>query len=155
MSLTASEKDWPHSSEERSEAKGQAAFQDELISILTKAVSDLGLEWDSPNEPTKSKLDSWFLHSCRRAATPRKRAPFFPDLHNEAAKAWAAPQLAHEIFTKVDGAEARGYTRIPPVEESITAHLCPSSASLKAGATLPSRPCRLITVHSRHFGLGA
>ncbi|ROL46138.1 hypothetical protein DPX16_23804 [Anabarilius grahami] len=153
MSLTASERDWAdQSTEERSEAEGQVAFQDDLVRILTKAVSDLGLEWDSPDEPTKNKLDSWFLHSGCRAAAPRKRAPFFPDLHDEAARTWAAPHSARahasgsEIFTKVDGAEARGYTCIPPVEESIAAHLCPSSASLKAGAMLPSRPCRL-TAH--------
>ncbi len=132
--------------------EGHAAFQDELVRILTKAMSDLSLEWESTDEPTKSKLDLWFLHSGRRAAVPRKRAPFLPDLHNEVAKAWAAPQLARthagrsEIFTRVDGAEARGYTRIPSIEESIGAHLCPSSASLKAGATLPSRPCHL-TAH--------
>lgn len=36
-----------------------------------------------------------------------------------------------EIFTKVDGTETQGYTRIPPVEESVAAHLCPSSASLR------------------------
>lgn len=152
LSLTTSEKDWARSPEERSEVEGHAAFQDELVRILTKAVSGLGLEWESPDEPAKSKLDSWFLYSGRRAAAPRKRAPFLPDLHDEVAKAWAAPQSARahaggsEIFTKVDGAEARGYTRIPPVEESIAAHLCPSSASLKTGATLPSRPCRL-TAH--------
>ncbi|ROL47597.1 hypothetical protein DPX16_13312 [Anabarilius grahami] len=43
MSLTASERDWAdHSPVERSEMEGQAAFQDELVRILTKAVSDLG-----------------------------------------------------------------------------------------------------------------
>lgn len=117
MSLTASEREWAdHSLEERSEAEGQAAFQDELVRILTKAVSELGLEWDSPDEPMKSKLDSWFLHLGRRAATLRKQAPFFPDLHDEASRTWAAPHSARthvsgsEIFTKVDAAEARGYT---------------------------------------------
>ncbi|XP_052429854.1 scavenger receptor cysteine-rich type 1 protein M130-like [Carassius gibelio] len=110
LSLTMSEKDWARSPEERSEVEGHAAFQDELVWILTKAVSGLGLEWESPDEPAKSKLDSWFLYSGRRAAAPRKRAPFLPDLHDEIAKAWAAPQSARahaggsEIFTKVDGA---------------------------------------------------
>lgn len=68
MSLTASEKDWAHTLEERSEVEGQAVLQDELVRILTKGVSDLGLEWESPDESAKSKLDSWFLHSSRRAA---------------------------------------------------------------------------------------
>ncbi|XP_059366460.1 uncharacterized protein LOC132105393 [Carassius carassius] len=121
-----------------------------------RRILSAGREWSRlrvgiPDEPVKSKLDSWFLYSGRRAAAPRKRAPFLPDLHDEVAKAWAVPQSARahaggsKIFTKVDGAEARGYTRIPPVEESIAAHLCPSSASLKTGATLPSRPFRLTT----------
>ncbi|RXN10859.1 guanylate cyclase 2G-like protein [Labeo rohita] len=149
MSLTASEKDWGQASEERSEVEGHTAFQDELVRFLTRAVSDLGLEWEKADEQARSKLDSWFLDSGHRAAAPRKRAPFLPDLHEEVAKVWAAPQSARtragesEIFTKVEGVEA-GVT--PPVEESIAAHLCPSSASLKSGATLPSRPCHL-TAH--------
>ncbi|RXN21395.1 kinase C alpha type-like protein [Labeo rohita] len=141
MSLTASEKDRAQASEERSEVEGHTAFQDKLVRILTRAVSDLGLEWEKADEPARSKPDSWFLDSGRRAAALRKRAPSLPDLHDEVAKAWAAPQSARthaggsEIFTKVDGAETRGYTRIPPTEESIAAHLCPSSALLKSGAS--------------------
>ncbi|KAL0194969.1 hypothetical protein M9458_008541, partial [Cirrhinus mrigala] len=140
MSLTASLKDWAQASEECSEVEGHAAFQDELVRILTRAVSDLGLEWEKADEPARSKLYSWFLDSGHRAATPRKRAPFLPDLHDEVAKAWAAPQSAQthaggsEIFTEVNGAEARGYMRVPPAEESIAAHLCPSSASLNRAA---------------------
>ncbi|RXN36619.1 kinase C alpha type-like protein [Labeo rohita] len=133
MSLTASKKDWAQASEERSEVEGHAAFQDEPVRILTRAVSDLGLEWEKADEPARSKLDSWYLDSGRRVAALRKRGPFLPDLHDDVAKARAAPQSARthaggsEIFTKVDGAEARGYTRVPPVEESIAAHLCPHS----------------------------
>lgn len=133
---------------ECSEVEGHAAFQDELIWILTRAGSNLGLEWESSDEPAKSKLDLWFLHSDCQAAAPRKRAPFLPDLHDEVAKAWPAPLSARthaggsEIFTEVDGAEAQLYTSIPPLEESISAHLCPSFAFLNTGATLPG-DCRL------------
>ncbi|KAL0146508.1 hypothetical protein M9458_058139, partial [Cirrhinus mrigala] len=56
MSLTASEKDWAPASEERSEVEGHTAFQDELISILTRAVSDLGLEWEKANEPARTHI---------------------------------------------------------------------------------------------------
>ncbi|KAL0163864.1 hypothetical protein M9458_039617, partial [Cirrhinus mrigala] len=56
LSLTASEKD--RASEEHSEVEGHAAFQDKLVRILTRAVSDLGLEWEKAGEPARSKLDS-------------------------------------------------------------------------------------------------
>lgn len=46
----------------------------------------------------------------------------------------------------VDGAEACGYARIPPVEQAIAAHLCPFSSSLRSEAMLPSKPCRM-TAH--------
>ncbi len=41
MSLTASEKDWAHIPEDSSKVEGHATFQDELVRILTKAMSDL------------------------------------------------------------------------------------------------------------------
>ncbi|KAF4114845.1 hypothetical protein G5714_005068 [Onychostoma macrolepis] len=63
MSLTASKKDWAHSPEEYSEVEGHAAFQDELIQIITKAVSVLGLECESPDEPAKSNLDDRGEHA--------------------------------------------------------------------------------------------
>ncbi len=75
MSLMASEKDWAHSPEEHSEVEGNTAFQDEIVRILTKAVSDLCLEWESPDEPAKSKLDSWLLHSGRHS---EKASPIPP-----------------------------------------------------------------------------
>lgn len=43
-----------------------------LVRIFTRAVSDLGLEWELPDKQAKSKLDSWFLYSGGRAAAPRK-----------------------------------------------------------------------------------
>lgn len=72
MSLTASKKDLAKTPEERSEVERPTAFQDELVRILTRAVSYLGLEWESPDEPVKSKLDSWFLSLGCQAAVPRK-----------------------------------------------------------------------------------
>lgn len=74
------------------------------------------------------------------------------NLHDEVAEAWAAPKSARshtgrsEIFTKVDKAEAHSYTRIPPIEESVTAYLCPSLASLKGEVMLPLKPSCL-TAH--------
>ncbi len=33
----------------------------QLVRILTKAMSDLGLEWESPNEPAKSNHNMFFF----------------------------------------------------------------------------------------------
>lgn len=158
MSLAASDRDLSESEElgetekERAEWDAPPALHEELVRVLTRAVQDLGLEWDSPDEPAKSKLDTWFLQQGRRAAAQKKRAPFFPDVHEEVVKAWSAPQSARThasgsaIFSLVDGAETRGYARIPPVEQTIAAHLCPSTSSLRPEAALPSKPCRM-TAH--------
>ena len=78
----------------------------------------------------KSKLDSWFLQSSRRQAASRRRTPFFPDVHEHVVKSWVP----------------NGYVRMPPVEETVAAHLCPSSSALGSNRSLPSKPCRF-TAH--------
>lgn len=51
----------------------------EVIRVfLTKAVQDLGLEWDSPDETARSKLDTWFLQPGHHNTGQMKHAPFFP-----------------------------------------------------------------------------
>lgn len=60
-----------------------------MLRILTAAVADLGLEWSSPEEPTKSRLDGWFL-TGRQQAPRHKPAPFFPEVHDELSKSWRA-----------------------------------------------------------------
>ncbi len=55
----------------------------ELFHVLSKAVEELGLEWSPPEEPTRSRLDEWFLPGCCQA--PQQRAsPFF-------TRPWRAP----------------------------------------------------------------
>lgn len=50
------------------------------------------------------------------------------------------------MFPHVDGAEARGYVRTSPVEESVAAHLCPAAAkALGSDISLPSKLCRTTT----------
>ncbi len=34
---------------------------DELVRVMSKAVGELGLEWSPPQEPSRSRLDEWFL----------------------------------------------------------------------------------------------
>lgn len=46
----------------------------------------------------------------------------------------------------MDGVEAHGYVRMPPVEETIAAHLCPSLATIDVDLSLLPKPCRL-TAH--------
>ncbi len=46
-------------------------------------------------------------------------------------------------LTSIDGAEERGYEHLPPLDESVAAHLCPPMAiGWKARATHPSKPCK-------------
>ncbi len=116
--------------------------------VLSKAVQELELTWSPPEEPVRSKLDSWYFRSTRKADS-RASVPFFPDVHEQLVKTWSAPQSAHvhsntqAIFSHVDGAEAHGYVRSPPVEETVAAHLCPAAAkTLGSDISLPSKPCR-------------
>ncbi len=120
----------------------------ELVRVLTKAVSELGLEWSPPEEPSHSRLDEWFLPGCQQA--PRQCSPpFFPEVHDELTKSWRGPYSSHirssasSALTSVDGAEEKGYEHLPPLDESVAAHLCPPTAiGWKTRANHPSKPCR-------------
>ncbi len=129
MSISASEKEeWVGSERDPSD------IQEELIRVMNKAVQELELSWNPPEEPAKSKLDSWYFRSSRRQVDTRTWLPFFPDVHDQLVKTWSAPQSARvhsatqAMFSQVDGAVAHGYVRMPPVEETVAAHLCPASA---------------------------
>ncbi len=43
-----------------------AASDGEELSGLIYAVDELGLEWSPAEEPTRSRLDEWFLPGCRQ-----------------------------------------------------------------------------------------
>ncbi|KAL0152042.1 hypothetical protein M9458_052646, partial [Cirrhinus mrigala] len=97
----------------------------ELLRVLTKAVKELGLVWAPPAEPTRSRLDKWYLQS-----------DFFPNrVHNPGSS----------LLSSVDGADRAGYAKLPPVEEAVAAHLCPAAATnwrVRNNASLPFKPCR-------------
>ncbi len=124
----------------------------ELLSVLSKAVDELGLEWAPPAEPARSRLDEWYLQSDRgRKDAPRRPGPFFPEVHDEIKKLWNAPLTSRvhnpgsSLLSSVDGADQVGYVKLPPVEEAVAAHLCPSAAAnwrVRNNASLPSKPCR-------------
>ncbi len=149
MSISASEKeDWAGSEPHHLDSSEPSDLQEELMRVLSKAVQELGLTWSPPEEPVRSKLDSWYFRSTRKADS-RASVPFFPDVHEQLVKTWSAPQSARvhsntqTIFSHVDGAEAHGYVRSPPVEETVAAHLCPAAAkTLGSDISLPSKPCR-------------
>ncbi len=126
----------------------KAGMDAELFRVLSKAVKELGLEWSPPEEPSHSRLDEWFLPG-RRQAPQQRPSPFFPEVHDELTRSWRSPYSARlrtsasSALTTVDGAEEKGYERMPQLDESVAAHLCPPTAiGWKAKASHPSKPCR-------------
>ena len=154
LSMAASEsEDWsgsadpaPPSQLEFSDTR--ASIDAELLRVMSRAVDELGLDWLSPAEPARSRLDEWYLPGRQQA--PRQRAaPFMPEVHEELTKCWRAPfsartrSSASSTLSTVDGAEEKGYVSLPPLEEAVAAHLCPPTAgSWRSKTVHPSKPCR-------------
>ncbi len=68
MSISASEKeDWAGSEPEQLGSSEPSGLQEELMRVLSKAVQELELTWNPPEEPVRSKLDSWYFRSTRKA----------------------------------------------------------------------------------------
>ncbi|KAL0151578.1 hypothetical protein M9458_053095 [Cirrhinus mrigala] len=138
----------PLPSADISDPRSKTGMDAELFRVLTRAVDELGLEWSPPEEPPRSLLDEWFLPGRRQA--PRQRAsPFLPEVHEELTRSWRAPYSARlrasssSALTSVDGAEDKGYEKLPPLDKSVAAHLCPPTAiGWKTKASHPSKPCR-------------
>ncbi len=94
MSLSASEKeDWAGSEPDHLDSSEPSDLQEELMKVLSKAVQELELTWSPPEEPVRSKLDSWYFRSTRKTDS-RASVPFFPDVHEQLVKTWSAPQSA-------------------------------------------------------------
>ncbi|KAA0721247.1 hypothetical protein E1301_Tti018144 [Triplophysa tibetana] len=121
-----------------------ALVDSELFWVLAMAVEELDLEWSSPEEPTRSRLDEWFLPG-RRLAPRQRTSPFFPNSPGHSAHP-IRPCLrpsSYSTLTSVDGAEEKGCEKLPPLYESVAAHLCPPSAiGWKAKASHPSKSCK-------------
>ncbi len=126
---------------------------------MTKAVNKLGLEWSPPEEPSRSRLDECFLPG-RHQALRQRSSPFFPEVHDELTKLRCAPYSSRirpsalVALTSVDRAEEKGYEHLPPLNESMAAHLYHSSATAigwKARASHPSKPCRATSALAGHF----
>ncbi len=101
---------------------------EELIRIMTKAVNELGLEWSLPEEPSRSRLEEWFLLGCNQAFRQRS-SPFFTEVQDELTESWRGPYSsrirpsASVALTSVDGTEEKVYEHLPPLDESVAAHL--------------------------------
>ncbi len=120
----------------------------ELVHVMTKIVSELGLEWSPPEEPSRSRLDEWFFPGHHQAPCQRS-SPFFPEVHDKLTKSWRTPYSsrirpsASSALTSIDGAEEKGYEHLPPLDVSVTTHLCPPTAiGWKSRASHPSKLCR-------------
>lgn len=155
MSLTSSEaEEWCASGEEpEALPSSQPSWPEpdsELIRVLSKGVEDLGLgsALGRLRMSRHGLLDEWFLPGRRQPPSRQRPAPFLPAVHEELTKTCRAPYSAlvsssSAALITVDGAEEKGYSKLPPLEEAVAAHLClPSTLGLKAHAALPSKPCR-------------
>ncbi|ROL50321.1 hypothetical protein DPX16_4252 [Anabarilius grahami] len=112
-----------------------------ISDILSIAVEELGLYWSPSEEPTCSCLDEWYLPGHHQASRQRA-APFFLEVHDELTKS----------LTTVVGSEEKGYKKLPPLDESVAAHLCPPAAiGWKAKTALPSKPCRTTSTLVGHI----
>lgn len=94
LSLMASEgEDWsglvidPAPPSQSSKSDARASTDAEVLHVLPRAVEELGLDWSSPEEPTRSRLDEWFLPGHQQ--DPHQRSVlFFPEVHDELTKSW-------------------------------------------------------------------
>lgn len=96
--------------------------------------------------------------SSRLTASHQRQAPFFTEVHQELTRSWRPPHYtcAHssvtQVLSVVNGADERGFLKLPPLEESVAAHLSPSSASdWRAKFSHPSKPYCLSSLASKSF----
>ncbi|KAL0176577.1 hypothetical protein M9458_028907, partial [Cirrhinus mrigala] len=103
---------------------------EELLEVVTRAVSKLNIDW-----PAEGKA-------------PRRSLPFFPDLHAEISRSWARPFLARlfdpasDYYGNVAGLDERAYKTMPRVEQTLASSLSPGATSSLKAPTLPSKPLR-------------
>lgn len=80
----------------------------ELISILTKAVEDLELNWAAAEQLSKCWMDRCFLGASHQADVPQRPAPFFPDLHEELTHLWRSPSFSPSPCTRNSASHGSG-----------------------------------------------
>lgn len=116
-------------------------------------MEELGLDWSAPEEPAHSG----FLQSGSAV----------PSLETSPVVPWSPLRAHQDVVTrtrhvsilplcplsKVDGADEKGYAKLPLVEEAVAVHLClPMAIGWKTKASHPSKPCRTMSaLASRAF----
>ncbi|KAI2665916.1 Transposon Ty1-H Gag-Pol polyprotein [Labeo rohita] len=126
----------------------QSVQYEELLEVVTRAVSKLNIDWPAEEKaaPQKSKLDERFLRS--KPPSPCRSLPFFPDLHAEISRSWVRPFSsrlfvpASVYYGNVAGLGERAYKAMPQVEQTLTSYLSPGAASSLKAPTLTSKPFR-------------
>ncbi len=107
-------------------------------STVSKLVVNI-LSNHQSSKPMQEELLNWQLDNFS----------FFSEVHEEHTKLWCTLFLAcvhssaSAAFTFIDGTEKKGYEKIPPLEEAVSAHLSLSLAlGWKSSAAHPSKTCR-------------
>ncbi len=78
MSISASEREgWAGLETDQMDSPWPSHLQEELMRVMSKAVKELELTWSPPEEPVRSKLDSWYFRSTRKFDSSTS-VPFFP-----------------------------------------------------------------------------
>lgn len=119
-------------------------LDNELVQVLSKAVEELGLDWASPEEPTRSRLDEWFLRGSQQAPCQRS-ALFLPEVHDELTKSWCASYSARlrtstsATLSTIDGTVEKGYEKLPPLKNAMAWHFSPCWEGLRV--LWPGRLC--------------
>ncbi|KAK2869830.1 hypothetical protein Q8A67_024222 [Cirrhinus molitorella] len=131
--------------EETVSSPPQSLAYEELVEVVTRAVSKLNLDWPSEKQDVrpKSKLDERFLRV--RSQPSRRGLPFFPDLHTEVSRSWGKPYSSRifspdvSTYSNVSGLSERGYGAMPAVEQTLASYLSPASASSLKAPKLPTK----------------
>lgn len=62
-------------------------MDEELLNILTKAVSNLDLEWSATEQPWRKWMNVSYLYVGHQSDTPQRPALFFSEVHEDLALA--------------------------------------------------------------------
>lgn len=99
----------------------------------------------------------WMNGSCQGAARALAIKLHFTEVHDKLTKSWCTPYLARlhtstsSTLTTVNGADEKGYEKLPPLDEVEAAHLCqPTAIGWKKMVAHPSKSCRATSALAGH-----
>ncbi len=119
---------------------------------LSMSSGSNGLRWGAI-----SQQDAQVFSHGALSSPPPTLVPLLSRSSYELTILWHAPHSsrirpsASAALTSVDGAEEKGYEHLPPMVESVAAHLCPPTAiGWKARSSQPSKLCRATSALAGH-----